>query len=369
MIVQKSERTTMKISPRARKAAETKGIPLEAVPVPGSGFDGGICEKDILAFAETYRASPGEGAAAAGRAGGRKATPLAGAIAAAEGLALLEIAGSGIGGKIVSRDVKAALAIRREKKGTLENLPESRAEAPERKDPEGREVLEEIPYAGIRRIIGEKLASSMQQAPHIFFTQKADLENLLALRRQVNQAQCQKTSVTDFIVRAAVMALQKYPEMNGIFTGETIVRFRTVNIGIAVAAESGLIVPVIKNAEKMSVTEIAAAGAALIGKARNGRLAPDEYTGGNFTVSNLGMFGIENFTAIINPPELGILAVSGAKEEAAVRVLESGEKTIQCRTRMNIQLSADHRAIDGLLAARFVTEIRDLLENPIRLLL
>ena len=197
--------------------------------------------------------------------------------------------------------------------------------------------------------------SSKFTAPHLYFTQKVDLSKLLEVRKQVNEAQEKKTSVTDYIARAAVMALQKYPDMNASLIGDTIVKYKSVNLGIAVASPTGLIVPNIKEAQKLSVVELSKASTPLFDEARAGKLAYDEYNGGTFTISNLGMFGIENFTAIINPPEVGILAISSTKDEPVVITKEDGTKEIAIRPMMNIQLTVDHRLIDGLLAAQFVT--------------
>ena len=150
--------------------------------------------------------------------------------------------------------------------------------------------------------------------------------------------------------------------------GDKIVKYKSINLGIAVASPTGLIVPNIKEAQNLSVVGLSKASAPLIEKARTGKLAYDEYNGGTFTISNLGMFGIENFTAIINPPEVAILAVSSTKDEPVVVINDAGEKEIAIHPVMNIQLSADHRVIDGLLAAQFVTEIKNLLESPISLM-
>ncbi len=149
---------------------------------------------------------------------------------------------------------------------------------------------------------------------------------------------------------------------------DTIEKYKSVNLGIAVASPTGLIVPVDKNGQNMSVVEISKATSALVAKAREGKLTPDEYSGGTFTISNLGMFGIDQFTAIINPPESGILAVSATKDEPVVIENEKGEKEVAIKPMMNITLSADHRIIDGLLAAQAVAEIKALLEKPLRLL-
>lgn len=348
----KTEGGRIKITPRARRVAAENDLSIEGIDIVGTGFDGGICEKDILEYLASNKL---------------KVTPVAKAMADAEGISLKDIKGSGIGGKIMKADVEAAMT---NKKAAPAPVAETAAPAGEKKyAPDGKEILEEVPYAGVRKIIGEKLAESKFTAPHLYFTQKVNLDKLLELRKEVNAAQDQKTSVTDFITKATVKALQKYPDMNSSLINGTIVKYKTVNIGIAVAASTGLIVPNIKGSEMMSVTEMAAASAPLFKKAREGKLTPAEYTGGTFTISNLGMFGIENFTAIINPPEVGILAVSSTKDEPFVVQHPDGSKTIEIKPMMNIQLTVDHRLIDGLLAAQFVTEIKKYLENPINLLL
>ena len=234
--------------------------------------------------------------------------------------------------------------------------------------PDGKEIGEKIPYAGVRKVIGDRLAESKFTAPHLYFTQKVNMEDVLALRKKVNEVQDKKTSVTDFIAKAVIMTLKKYPEMNSSLVGETIERYKSINLGIAVASPTGLIVPNIKNSQDMSVVEISKASTPLFDKARAGKLAVDEYAGGTFTISNLGMFGIENFTAIINPPEVGILSISSTKDEPFVVTKEDGTKEIQIKPMMNIQLTVDHRIIDGLLAAQFVTNVKNLLENPISLM-
>lgn len=341
----------LKITPRARRKAEELGISPDSLTVEGTGYDGGICEKDVLAFA-----------AARSREAGTAATPVAGNMMRSEGIGSADVTGTGANGKIMKQDVLNAMAAR-----NAAAAEENAAEAL-KLSADGKEILKETPYAGVRKIIGERLAQSKFTAPHLYFTQKVDLLKLLELRREVNAVQAQKTSVTDFIAKAVVNALIKYPEMNSSLLNDTIVTYKTVNLGIAVAAPGGLIVPVVRNAESRTVTQIAEVSSGLFAKARAGKLTPDEYSGGTFTISNLGMFGIENFTAIINPPEMGILAVSSTKDEAVVVVNDKGEKEIAIRPMMNIQLTTDHRVIDGLLAAQFVTEIKNQLEQPISLM-
>ena len=313
----------------------------------GTGWEGGICEKDVLEYLASNKA---------------KISPVAKAMADAEGVDISAIKGTGANGKIMKSDIEAALAAKPAAAAAGAAVQEAQFSA------DGKEILEEIPYAGVRKVIGDRLAQSKFTAPHLYFTQKVDLTELLKLRKQVNDAQDKKTSVTDYIARATVIALQKYPEMNASLIGDKIVKYKSVNLGIAVASPTGLIVPNVKNAQNLSVVKLSKASTPLFDKARAGKLAYDEYNGGTFTISNLGMFGIENFTAIINPPEVGILAISSTKDEPAVIVNAAGEKEIAIRPMMNIQLTVDHRLIDGLLAAQFVTEIKKLLESPISLM-
>jgi pyruvate dehydrogenase E2 component (dihydrolipoamide acetyltransferase) len=305
-----------------------------------------------------------------------RATPLARAVAAANGADLSNMGGTGSAGKIVRDDVLASFASNAAMFGVAEMPGSGGADAAERGEEGGfpnrngdKRIAERAPYAGVRKIIGSRLAESKFTAPHLYFTQKADLSELLPLRARINAAQEKKTSVTDFVARASVLTLRKYPAMNASLVGDMIELYENVNIGLAVASPTGLIVPVVKDAQDLSVVALSKRASVLIGKARDGKLMPDEYSGGTFTISNLGMFGIENFTAIINPPEAGILAVSSTKDEAVVVTGENGEKRIEIRPIMSITLSVDHRLIDGLLAARFVAEIKRLLESPLELLI
>lgn len=348
----KGEGGRLKISPRARRVAAENDLSLEGLSIVGTGWQGGICEQDILDYLASNRL---------------KITPVARAMAEAEGLDPETITGTGVNGKIMKEDVEKALA--EKMAAAAQTAVEAEAGAGERKfSPDGKEILEEVPYAGVRKVIGDRMSESKFTAPHLYFTQKVDLEKLLKLRKEVNAAQDKKTSVTDYIARATILALQKYPEMNASLVGDTIVKYKSVNLGIAVASPTGLIVPNIKDAQNLSVVELSKAASPLFEKARAGKLAIDEYTGGSFTISNLGMFGIENFTAIINPPEVGILSISSTKDEPVVITDEDGNKEIAIRPMMNIQVSVDHRVIDGLLAAQFVTEIKNLLEHPMSLM-
>lgn len=340
----------IKITPRARRVAAENDLAVEDLTIEGTGWQGGICEKDILEYLASNKV---------------KATPVAAAMAKAEGIDLADIRGSGVNGKIMKEDVEKVIAAAKKAVAAAEDqAPAGAGEI----TPDGKEIGEKVPYAGVRKVIGDRLAESKFTAPHLYFTQKVNMEDVLALRKKVNEVQDKKTSVTDFIAKAVIMTLKKYPEMNSSLVGETIERYKSINLGIAVASPTGLIVPNIKNSQDMSVVEISKASTPLFDKARAGKLAVDEYAGGTFTISNLGMFGIENFTAIINPPEVGILSISSTKDEPFVVTKEDGTKEIQIKPMMNIQLTVDHRIIDGLLAAQFVTNVKNLLENPISLM-
>ncbi len=340
----------IKITPRARRVAAENDLAVEDLAIEGTGWQGGICEKDILEYLASNKV---------------KATPVAAAMAKAEGIDLADIKGSGVNGKIMKEDVEKVIAAAKKAVAAAEDqAPAGAGEI----TPDGKEIGEKVPYAGVRKVIGDRLAESKFTAPHLYFTQKVNMEDVLALRKKVNEVQDKKTSVTDFIAKAVIMTLKKYPEMNSSLVGETIERYKSINLGIAVASPTGLIVPNIKNSQDMSVVEISKASTPLFDKARAGKLAVDEYAGGTFTISNLGMFGIENFTAIINPPEVGILSISSTKDEPFVVTKEDGTKEIQIKPMMNIQLTVDHRIIDGLLAAQFVTNVKNLLENPISLM-
>ena len=340
----------IKITPRARRVAAENDLAVEDLTIEGTGWQGGICEKDILEYLASNKV---------------KATPVAAAMAKAEGIDLADIRGTGVNGKVMKEDVEKVIAAAKKAVAAAEDqAPAGAGEI----TPDGKEIGEKVLYAGVRKVIGDRLAESKFTAPHLYFTQKVNMEDVLALRKKVNEVQDKKTSVTDFIAKAVIMTLKKYPEMNSSLVGETIERYKSINLGIAVASPTGLIVPNIKNSQDMSVVEISKASTPLFDKARAGKLAVDEYAGGTFTISNLGMFGIENFTAIINPPEVGILSISSTKDEPFVVTKEDGTKEIQIKPMMNIQLTVDHRIIDGLLAAQFVTNVKNLLENPISLM-
>jgi pyruvate dehydrogenase E2 component (dihydrolipoamide acetyltransferase) len=221
-----------------------------------------------------------------------------------------------------------------------------------------------VPLTAVRRITAQRLTESAA-TPHFYLTSVVDVGALLALRVEVNNQLAEsgtKVTVTDLLVRACAVALRLHPQVNASWGGDAIVRHQRVHIGIAVALEDGLIVPVVRDADQKSVSEIASEARVLAERARAGKLTPDEFTGGTFTISNLGMFGVDHFTAIINPPEAAILAVGAASEEP---VLRDGQLT--SRTTLKLTLSIDHRTLDGATAAAFLRDLKAILEQPLRI--
>ncbi len=325
----------VKLTPKAQKMVAEEGIdPASLAGIQGTGFEGGITAKDI------------------------KASPLAKKLAAASGVELASVAGSGAGGKVMKADVVAASA------------STTAAAAPAGSTDE-KKILEATPYKGVRKIIGEKLAQSKFTAPHLYFTDSIDTTKFTAFRKELNESAPEgvKIAVSDLLTMAASKCLQKYPGINVSLVDEQIVSYKSTNVGTAVAGENGLIVPVIKNVQEKTLTQVAAESRDLVERAKVGKLAPEEYSGGTFSISNLGMFGIENFTAIINPPESAILSVSSVRKTPVVVTNAEGEDEIVIRPMMNVQLTVDHRVIDGLLAAQFVGYFKELLQDPIRILM
>lgn len=320
----------LKLTPKAKKMVKDEGIdPASLKEIKGTGFRGGITAKDI------------------------KASPLARKLAEKSGVDLATVAGTGVNGKIMKADVEKAASAA---------PAATSAENPDKK------ILSSVPYKGVRKIIGDKLAESKFTAPHLYFTDAVDTTNMTAFRKQMNEVSDRKITVSDILVYAASKALQKFPGINSSLVDGNIVTYKSTNIGVAVAGDNGLIVPVIKNVQEKTLTAISEENRDLVDRAKEGHLKPEEYSGGTFSISNLGMFGIGNFTAIINPPEAAILSISSVRKTPVV-IEEDGEDKIEIRPMMNIQLSVDHRLIDGLLASQFVEYMKELLENPLKILL
>jgi pyruvate dehydrogenase E2 component (dihydrolipoyllysine-residue acetyltransferase) len=318
---------------------------------------------------ETAAAAPPAPAAPAAAAGQApvKASPMARAIARDHGIDLSTVAGSGPGGRVVKADVEALAAGDGRAAPAAAPAPAAPAAAPTPAPAAPPpEDVEEIPLSNMRKTVARRLVESMQSAPHFYLTIKVDADALLGFRADLNQRladQGVKLSVNDLLVKACAVTVRTHPNINVSWAGDKILRHRRVNVGIAVAVEGGLIVPVVRDADQKSVSQISGEAKGLIEKARVGKLRPDDYTGGTFTISNLGMFGIDQFTAVINPPEAAILAVGATTSEPVVR-----EGELATRQRMKLTLSIDHRALDGATGAQFLADLKGVLEQPLRIL-
>lgn len=302
-----------RISPRALRLARESAI--NPRHIPGSGPNGRIVEKDVRAYmiAKGYERL--------------RVSPAALALAVKQDVDVLAVTGTGDDGRILVPDIERAV---KEKPRAMSRM---------------------------RQVIAQRLTQSVTTAPHFFVTVSADITDLAELRREM-KANGLPYTMTDFVLSAVVRSLLEFPAFNSSTDGRTERWNSKVHLGLAVSLDSGLVVPVIRNADDLSLRDLHNAAAALVDKARQGKLTPDEMTGGTFTISNMGMLDVENFTAIINPGESGILAVSSARETPVVR-----DGKVVVRTMMKMTVSADHRIIDGAVAARFVNAIRAKLED------
>ncbi|PKP61630.1 2-oxo acid dehydrogenase subunit E2 [Candidatus Atribacteria bacterium HGW-Atribacteria-1] len=318
-----------KISPGARRKAKELGVELQLVE--GSGPGGVVIEKDVISYYQNHQV---------------KVSLVAQKIAERAGINLESVTGTGVGGRIIKKDVQEVLA----------------------KTAEIDKVEEKIPYTGMRKIIGDRLSQSKFTSPHIYFTTSVDMSKVIRLLKRFSQDIEKRISINDFLVFKVARVLSEQPNINCSLVGEEIVYHKDINIGVAVALEEGLIVPVVKNADKKSLSILSKETKNLVKLAREKKLMPDDYKGGTFTVSNLGMYGIENFTAIINPPEAAILAV-GAVKRVPVVIEVGGVEKIEIRSLMKITLSVDHRLIDGVAASYFLNRIKYYLEFHVSLIL
>lgn len=297
-------------------------------------------------------ASQGSGGNGTQTPGRPRSSPLARRLASERGIELSGMQGSGPGGRIVKRDIEQARASAPSRTGTV--TPQRAASAADYTD---------VPLTQIRKTIARRLAESIGPIPTFYLTAELDLSKMSELRdAMIAMGPEYKVSFNDIIIKAVATALAQHPEVNAHWIGDAIRQFNRVHIGMAVAIEDGLITPVIFDADRKGLAEIATEARALAGRARERKLTPTEYTGSTFSISNLGMLGIEQFTAIINPPETAILAI-GAVEEKAVVV---GDELV-VRKRMRLTMSCDHRAIDGATGAKFLQTLRRLVENPLML--
>ena len=294
------------------------------------------------------------------------ASPLARRMAAQAGIDLASLSGSGPRGRIVKRDIEAALA---NADAAPAPGPAAAPSAPAPRAPEapaapGSGVVA-VPNTGMRKTIARRLAESKQTVPHFYLTVDCDIDALLKTRQELNaRSDAYRLSVNDFVVKAAALALRKTPEANASWTDAATLRYERVDIAVAVAVEGGLVTPVVRDADNKGLAEISAEMADFAARARDGKLKPEEYRGGGFSVSNLGMYGVREFAAVINPPQAGILAVGAGEKRPAVR-----DGALAIATMMSCTLSGDHRVIDGAIGARFLAAFKGLVEDPLTMLL
>lgn len=282
-----------------------------------------------------------------------KASPLAKKIADEKGIDINSISGSGDGGRIVKRDVETFTPASNGSSKALVVLPTV----------VGQESFDEVPVSQMRKVIARRLSESKHTAPHFYLTMSINMDKVIEARKAMLEYSPVKISVNDIIIKAVAAALRKNPAANSSWLGDKIRYNHHINIGVAVAIEDGLIVPVVKFADSKSLSHISAEVKELADKAKNKKLQPSEFEGNTFTISNLGMFGIDEFTAIINPPDACILAVGAAKETV---IAENGQMKIG--QVMKVTLSCDHRVVDGAVGSAFLKTLKELLENPVKLL-
>jgi pyruvate dehydrogenase E2 component (dihydrolipoamide acetyltransferase) len=300
--------------------------------------------------------------------GGATVTPLARRLAGEAGVDLTQLRGSGPRGRILARDIAAA--------------PHAAATAPavSAAGPSAAEIMalfepgtyQEVPLDGMRRTIAARLTQAAQTIPHFYLTTDADIGRLITLREEANNAAPRdhdgnaafKLSVNDFIIRALALGLQKVPAANAVWAGDRILRFAHSDIGVAVALEGGLITPLIRHAETKSLSAISAEMGDLVTRSRAKKLKPAEYQGGAAAISNLGMHGVREFSAIINPPHATILAIGAARRQA----IETDDGGVAFASMLSLTLSCDHRVVDGALGAELLATIKRLIESPVTML-
>jgi pyruvate dehydrogenase E2 component (dihydrolipoamide acetyltransferase) len=286
-----------------------------------------------------------------------KASPVAKRLAEKSGVSLTNVIGTGPGGRIVQHDVEQAAI----SGGVSRSVTRDVAE------------FELMPNSGMRKVVAKRLTESKQQVPHFYLSVDCNLDRLLDIRKQLNGKAAAdagegkpsyKLSVNDLVIKAVAMGMRDVPEANASWYDDAITQYTNVDISVAVAIEGGLITPIVKNADQKSLPQISNEMKSLAGRARKGELQPDEYQGGGFSISNLGMFGVKNFSAIVNPPQACILAVGAGDQQAIVK---SGK--VEIATVMTVTLSVDHRAVDGAVGATFLQAFKRYIESPATMLM
>jgi pyruvate dehydrogenase E2 component (dihydrolipoamide acetyltransferase) len=309
-------------TPLAKRLAKEQGVDI--LSLAGSGVAGAVLAKDVLSAAKSV-------------------TPLARNTAKANNVSLSGVTGSGYSGKVVNEDILKLVGAGDSK--------------PIRED-------KRVPLSGMRKVISSRMSQANLEVPAVTLTIPADVTALFDIIQSINTIEGLKVSINDFVLRAVTLALEQFPIVNSSIDGDDLVCKKDINLGFAVGIEDGLLVPVIKNADNLHLFELSDATKTLANKARNGQAGIDELSGGTFTVTNMGMFNVTNFTPIINLPEVAILGVCAIEDK--VVLMDGSVKTSKS---MNLCLTHDHRLLDGVISAQFLNEIKDLLENPAKLLI
>ena len=332
-------------SPRARRLAERENVPLTALS--GTGPEGAVVERDVQAVLDEAQAK--------GKAEEvRSITPVARRMAEEAGIDWNTLAGSGPRGQVIRHDVESALSARLQ----LRTGGEATADIPLSLIPAAEEGFESIPLSGVRAIIAERMAQSHSQTAPVTLTAEADATELVEMRQRL-AARDVGVSYNDLLIFILGRALREHPRLNASLDGEQIKLWRRIDIGLAVDTDRGLLVPVVRNADQKGLAQLAAETKGLAEQARSGKITPDVLRGGTFTLTNLGMHGVDAFTPIINLPETAILGVGRIKEKPTVH---NGQ--IAIRHLMWLSLTFDHRLVDGGLAARFLQRVVRLVESP-----
>jgi pyruvate dehydrogenase E2 component (dihydrolipoamide acetyltransferase) len=340
------------------EGADYKQLLQGGAPAPVPSPEAAKAETPVEAPKADAQAAPAQQAAAAPAAtGGRVfASPLAKKIAQEKGIDLAQVKGSGDNGRIVVKDVESFVP------SAQPAAAPAPAPATAGPVPSGA-PYEEVAISQMRKVIAKRLAESLFTAPHFYLTMEIDMDKAMEARIAINEMSPVKVSFNDLVIKAAAAALKKHPAVNSSWLGDKIRYNNHVNIGVAVAVEDGLLVPVVRNADLKTLSQISGEVKDLGGKAKSKKLQPSDWEGNTFTISNLGMFGIDEFTAIINPPDACIMAVGGIKQTPVVK---NGQ--IQIGNIMKVTLSCDHRVVDGAVGSAFLQTFKKLLENPVTIL-
>lgn len=292
-------------------------------------------------------------------------SPIAARMAAEAGVDLKSVQGSGPGGRIIKSDIEAAM---KTPKTAADGGPKLRPLSMPKAQPGavyGPSAYRDEPMSEMRRTIARRLVTSLGPVPHFFLTTEIEMDRAADMRQQINTLYPDaKVSINDIIIKVAAVALIQHPQVNASFQDKTVRFYEHADIGVAVATDNGLITPVIRAADVKSISDIAGEVRELAGRARARKLKPEEYTGATFSISNLGMFGIDEFTAVINPPEAAILAVGAMTEKPVVK-----DGDIEIHKMMRVTMSCDHRVVDGAVGAQFLQTFKQILENPLYLFL